>query len=250
MSVNLDKSLDDIINENGKNRRGNRNQGQGRQASRSSPYARRDGGVQKRGGNRQQQQQGSQNVMFNPAAFIAAAQQQNQSSGKILVSNLDYGVTEADLRALFSQVGPIGKAVINYGANGKSMGTAEVTFRNSMHAALAVEKYNGIHLDGRRMKIEVAFNPMAAAATMMMPQMVGSPLAQKSSAPNGGNKGKRNVGGRAGGRTGGGGGSQRTGGQGGNNRRRGGNKEPQPTKESLDADLDSYMQDGEKPAAA
>ncbi|KAJ1803953.1 hypothetical protein LPJ56_005727, partial [Coemansia sp. RSA 2599] len=195
MSVNLDKSLDDIIKENSP-RGGNRNRRGGNQSHRNSPYARRDGGVQKRGGGNRQNQSQSQNqmaaqsMMFNPAAFLAAAQQQNQASGKIIISNLDYGVTADDLRALFNQVGPVSRATLHFGPNGKSKGSGEVTFKNAVHATMAVEKYHGVTLDGRSMKIEVAFNPMAVAP-MMIPSMM--PGAMMPTANN--NGGGRKVGG-------------------------------------------------------
>ncbi|KAJ1719062.1 hypothetical protein LPJ53_006101, partial [Coemansia erecta] len=182
-SANLDKSLDEIISSSQRSGRGRR--GGNQTSQRNSPYARRDGGVQKSGNggrNRQNQNQNqqaaaAQSMMFNPAAFLAAAQQQTQTSGKILISNLDYGVTSDDLRTLFSQVGPVTKAMLNFNASGKSNGTGEVTFRNASNATLAVEKYHGVTLDGRAMKIEVAFNPMSVAPMMMPAMMPGQMMA-------------------------------------------------------------------------
>ncbi|KAJ2033549.1 hypothetical protein GGI08_009093, partial [Coemansia sp. S2] len=170
MSTNLDKSLDDIIGETPRrsgrrgNRQNNNNNRDRGSPNRNSPYSRRDGGVQKRSSNNAGGGGGvtkhQQAIMFNPAAFMAAAQQQQQqqggaSTGRIHISNLDYAVSEADIRALFGQVGPVNKATLNYGPNGKSKGTGEVQFKNPAHAALAVEKYHGVTLDGRPMRIEI-----------------------------------------------------------------------------------------------
>ncbi|KAJ2779386.1 hypothetical protein GGI15_003891 [Coemansia interrupta] len=266
-SANLDKSLDEIINSSQRSGRGRR--GGNQSSQRNSPYARRDGGIQKSGNggrNRQNQNQqaaaAAQSMMFNPAAFLAAAQQQTQTSGKILISNLDYGVTSDDLRTLFSQVGPVSKAMLNFNASGKSNGTGEVTFRNASHATLAVEKYHGVTLDGRAMKIEVAFNPMSVAP-MMMPAMIpGQMMAAggvgnvggggrgagrrsgNSGNNNNNNSGNRNNGGRSGNRNNAGTGGARRGGRGEGRR----NEKTPVTKESLDADLDSYMMDADKTA--
>ncbi|ORX66522.1 RNA-binding domain-containing protein, partial [Linderina pennispora] len=160
---------------------------------------------------------------------------------KILVGNLDYGVTEADLRELFTQVGPVKRATLNFGPNGRSKGSGEVIFRSSAHAALAVERYHGVTLDGRTMKIEVAYNPMAVP--MMMPTMMPGAVMQGSPA---GGKAPRS-GGRA---NGAGRQKQQNGPANGGKGRRGGHKggrggdrekRPDATKESLDADLDTYM---------
>ncbi|KAJ2461236.1 hypothetical protein GGF42_000317 [Coemansia sp. RSA 2424] len=276
MSTNLDKSLDDIIGENprrGGGRRGGNRQSSNRDSpNRSSPYTRREGGgggVQKRGGGGGGASKQQQAIMFNPAAFMAAAQQQQQqqgaSSGRIHISNLDYAVSEADIRALFGQVGQVNRATLNYGPNGKSKGTGEVQFRNPAHAALAVEKYHGVTLDGRPMRIEIAFNPMAAAS-LMMPAMMPAPMVQASGNVAANTRSRRGAGGNsnagnnnnnnrsgaaAAASSGGSAGGRRGGGRGGRGRRNESDSNRSPTtKEALDADLDSYMQDAEKPATA
>ncbi|KAJ2486815.1 RNA-binding RNA annealing protein [Coemansia sp. RSA 2050] len=274
MSTNLDKSLDDIIGETPRRsgRRGGRQNNKRDSPNRNSPYPRRDGGgVQKRttsnaGGGMTKQQQA---IMFNPAAFMAAAQQQQQqqqgaSSGRIHISNLDYAVSEADIRALFGQVGPVRSATLNYGPNGKSKGTGEVQFRNAAHASLAVEKYHGVTLDGRPMRIEIAFNPMAAGG-MLMPAMMPAPVMQpapanttrgrRSGAGNsnnsaGGNRPSNNAGSNASSNASGGNASGGRGNRRGRGRRNDSDKRSPMSKEDLDADLDSYMQDAEKPATA
>ncbi|KAI8319960.1 RNA-binding domain-containing protein, partial [Martensiomyces pterosporus] len=141
------------------------------------------------------------------------------SNGKIIISNLDFGVTEADLRELFSQVGPVRRASLNFGPSGKSKGSGEVQFKNPAHAALAVERYHGVTLDGRTMKIELAFNPMAQVAASAAPSNKG----RRNTSNNDPNASSSRRGGRRGGR------------------RNDDVKRPAATKESLDADLDSYM---------
>ncbi|KAJ2615686.1 hypothetical protein H4S08_001132 [Coemansia sp. RSA 1365] len=252
MATNLDKSLDDIINSS---RQGGRRGGRG--SNRNSPYSRRSGGIEKRDnkkGQQQQQQQLQQQIqqqamLLNQLA--SAQQQQGRSGNKILIGNLDYGVTEGDLRALFGQIGHVTRATLNHDRNGRSNGTGEVVFKDSSHAALAVKKYHNVELDNRKMKIEVAYNPMPnmqMAMPAMLPQMFAQPM-QATSAPSGGNAGRKSGGGNSNTNAHGNKGGRR---RGGGRRGGGGNhseKRPAPTKEELDADLDTYMEGAEKSSA-
>ncbi|XP_060175447.1 THO complex subunit 4A-like [Lycium barbarum] len=74
---------------------------------------------------------------------------------KLFVSNLDYGVTNDDIRLLFSDVGELKEYALHYDNSGRSKGTAEVVFTYASGALAAIKRYNNIQLDGRPMKIEV-----------------------------------------------------------------------------------------------
>jgi RNA recognition motif-containing protein len=74
--------------------------------------------------------------------------------GKLTVSNLMPSVSEADISELFSGVGPLVSSTLHYDCFGKSLGTAEVTFGRLSDAMKAIEKYNGVTLDGVAMRIE------------------------------------------------------------------------------------------------
>ncbi|KAJ2725433.1 hypothetical protein GGI07_001312 [Coemansia sp. Benny D115] len=241
MSANLDQSLDDIISQNSRNR-GSRND---RQKNRSTPYGRRNGGVEKTGAKGQQRgaqlHHAAQALMLNQAALLAAnAPQVQQGGSQIQISNLDYGVTESDLRELFNQIGSVARATLNFDSKGKSRGTGTVTFKNAAHAIMAMERYHGVTLDGRPMKITVSYNPLTpAAAPLMMPAaMMPGPVIQQQ------NGARRAAGNKN---------QQQPSSAGRNTRKPRENKREKPapvTKADLDAELDSYMMEADKTTAA
>jgi len=73
------------------------------------------------------------------------------SGTKVSISNLDSGVTDGDVREIFQQVGRVSKTAVNYDSNGRSRGTAEVTFANRQAAIKAVKEYDRAEVDGRPM---------------------------------------------------------------------------------------------------
>ncbi|CAL5044236.1 unnamed protein product [Urochloa decumbens] len=74
---------------------------------------------------------------------------------RLYISNLDYAVTNDDIKELFSDVGDIKRYSINYDRSGRSKGTAEVVFSRRSDALAAVKRYNNVQLDGKPMKIEI-----------------------------------------------------------------------------------------------
>lgn len=114
----MDKSLEDILKENKANR-GPRGRGRAANTRRAAPYSK------------------------DRSKVVGS-----HDGSKILISNLDYRVTEQDLRELFTKVGPVKRSILNYGPSGKSKGTGVIIFGNEKHGLQAQKKFDKVTLDG------------------------------------------------------------------------------------------------------
>ncbi|KAG8299658.1 hypothetical protein J6590_095485 [Homalodisca vitripennis] len=82
---------------------------------------------------------------------------------KLVVSNLDYGVLSSDIQVIFSKVGAIHSATVNYEKSGRSMGSAYVVFDRKADAVRDMKLYNRVPLDGRPMHIELTTSDVEVA---------------------------------------------------------------------------------------
>lgn len=81
------------------------------------------------------------------------------TGNKVLVTNLDSGVTEEDVEEIFEQAGTIKSVVIKKDAQGRSLGTAEVVFAKRSVAAQTVKDFDSAAVDGRPMYLRLIEGP-------------------------------------------------------------------------------------------
>lgn len=238
MSGALDVSLDDLIKRNKKSGSGNsRGRGRGsgpgparrfpnRGSNRSAPYAAAKAPETAWRHDMYANQGGGFPNQANRASGI-------ETGTKLYISNLDYGVSNEDIKELFSECGDLKRYTIHYDRSGRSKGTAEIIFARRVDAVNAVKRYNNVQLDGKPMKIEIVGPNVASAPAA--PAFHGA-IGNFNAFPRGGQ-------GRGGsfGRRGGGGASRGFGrGRGGGGRGRGKGRGEDVSAEDLDADLEKY----------
>ncbi|XP_008776568.1 THO complex subunit 4A-like [Phoenix dactylifera] len=234
MASSLDMSLDDLIKNNKKSASaasGGRGRGRG------------TGGAARRVPNRAGNRLGPYSMGKAPDSAWQHDMYANQTEGslppavrvsaietgtKLYISNLDFGVSNEDVKELFAEVGDLKRYSIHYDRSGRSKGTAEVVFSRRADAVAAIKRYNNVQLDGKPMKIEIVGTNIATPAAV--PQITNGAFRSLNGPP-------KSAPGR-GGSTGwprGGGGRGRARGRG-----RGRGRGDQLSASDLDADLEKY----------
>ncbi|XP_076441546.1 THO complex subunit 4-like [Babylonia areolata] len=261
MADKLDLSLDDIIKQNKKSRgRGRGGRGGNRGGLNRGRGA---GGAQRRGGGGGGVYRGGVNQRRRPVPYTRPKELPDvwqhdmfdgsdggfrrgpaslrtgsaSTSGKLLVSNLDFGVNDSDIQELFAEFGQLTKAAVHYDRSGRSMGTAEVIYARRTDAVKAMKQYNNVPLDGRAMNIQLVGATDGGIQTRR--PSAGGGFSQRGGS---GGRGRGNSGGGFSRGRGGGGGGGGLRGRGGRGRGRGGRPQNKatPSLEELNAQLDAY----------
>ncbi|KAI5559444.1 hypothetical protein BDE02_17G110200 [Populus trichocarpa] len=185
MAATVDMSLDDIIKKNRERGRGrgraSRGRGRGRGPVRSFNNGRMSGAVRR--GPLSVNTWPSKYSIAKPSRRVRSLPWQHdlledsiRAAGitgvevgtKLYVSNLDYGVTNEDIRELFAEVGDLKRYAVHYDKDGRSSGSAEVMYTRRSDAFAALKKYNNVLLDGKPMKIEIVGpNPVVPISARM-----------------------------------------------------------------------------------
>ncbi|KAG0324197.1 hypothetical protein BGZ99_002077 [Dissophora globulifera] len=230
MSNSLDMSLDDII-KTSKSSRTRSSTSSTRGGARGGARGARGSGPTRntrQGRDNKPYQAGVQQYRGAPAQaplHTSVIRQSAPDGSKMQVSNLDHQVSAEDLKLVFSsRVGPLKKCTLVYDQKGKSTGTAVIHFTRVGDAASAYNKFNGVPLDGRPMKIEIVVAPATAQAVFAPAQAPRAPSTNQGQRQQGPSRGAR--GGRGRGR---GGRSQ-------------GERKETKTADQLDAEMTDYMQ--------
>jgi len=93
-----------------------------------------------------------------------------ETGTKVAVSNLDYGVSNDDIKELFSEVGDLKRHAVHYDRSGRSKGTGEVVFARRADAETAVKRYNNVQLDGKPLKLEIVGTNLSVPAPNPQPR--------------------------------------------------------------------------------
>ncbi|WOL00694.1 THO complex subunit 4A-like [Canna indica] len=235
MSSALDMSLDDIIKNNKKPAGGGgrgRSRGSGagparrvpnRTSNRSAPYST---GKAPNSAWQHDKYVAQMGAFPTPAARASSI----ETGTKLYISNLEYGVSNEDIKELFAEIGDLKRYSINYDKSGRSKGTAEVVFSRRSDAFEAVKRYNNVLLDGKPMIIEIIGTnvPTPPAVPQFSNGAFGNAnAASKSTGPGRGTSGWPRGGGRGRGR----------------GRARGRGRNEPVSAAALDADLDKYHEE-------
>eukprot|EP01111_Echinosteliopsis_oligospora_P011913 TRINITY_DN402_c0_g1_i2.p1 TRINITY_DN402_c0_g1~~TRINITY_DN402_c0_g1_i2.p1 ORF type:complete len:185 (+),score=69.38 TRINITY_DN402_c0_g1_i2:564-1118(+) len=171
---------------------------------------------------------------------------------KLSVSNLNFNVTEEDVRELFEAVGEVKKVSIKFDKSGRSVGKATVVYIHKGDAIKAIREYNKRELDKQVMNVEMVETTDIGARQMgkidkeakilISVPAGGRGGGRRVTLPGGsGGQGRRLTIGRSTSRSSHGGSGRRSSGGKGKGGGKGGRGKPKSAEE-LDAEMDEYKQ--------
>lgn len=241
MASHLDMSLDDIAKSQRTSEGGNGNRRGGRKTSNKSG---KTSGPVRQGRQRKntRRSQPYETYRIENHRIENHRTERRPESKTILLQNLGDDVNEQDLKEILMEVGAITWVKVDR-YEGRSQGSAKVTFRHPSDAASAVKEFDKAKVDGRPMYIQLERGQGDQRGFQNQNPRLQT---QKRPRPNRGNErgsGRGRGNNRRAGRGGGRGSRGGRGGRGG--RGRGGghgrSKDPEAKKEDLDAEMEAYQ---------
>ncbi|PKS12004.1 hypothetical protein jhhlp_001300 [Lomentospora prolificans] len=176
MSDNLDRSLDEILEDKKPSNRNRRGAGGG-----NRPYKRQDRDRQDsypRDGVRK-------TIVMHPLPVADANRSPIRQGAKIRVENIHYELTESELEDLFRKIGPVSRFNLCYDRAGRSEGVAFVTYQYRDDAMTAIQEYDGANANGQPIRLTLLPSDSGRRSrnpfdTAVMPSR---PLAERITAP-------------------------------------------------------------------
>lgn len=156
MTSKLDMSLDAISKQNYKANKRKKKNTQKKSQKKSQKKGGKQGGRRGRGRGRgygRASKKKRNNQRKAPYVQKKATKSKGNAVSTVAVTNLDFRVTESDVREIFQNIGKVKSVVIHYNAQGKSRGTAMVKFGSKAAANKAVNEYHQAEVDGRPMYV-------------------------------------------------------------------------------------------------
>ncbi|KAF2869672.1 hypothetical protein BDV95DRAFT_596010 [Massariosphaeria phaeospora] len=218
----LAMSLDDIVKTapRGAGGRGGRRGGRGGRGDRVVPTPQGPvGGINK-----------SRNGKQRATVPTAPAPKAGGGEAKIMVSRLPVDVDEQALKDYFVTATDTGKpksVIINYGANGRSLGTATITFFKQEQAVKAMSELDGMKIDRKPIKVEMMVPAAHVPATTAQASLAARVQPARKDKPKPATATKTSGRGRDSGR--------------GRGRGRGGSNKAKKTVEEMDQEMKDYF---------
>ncbi|MBW0487343.1 hypothetical protein O181_027058 [Austropuccinia psidii MF-1] len=103
-----------------------------------------------------QDDEGAKQQILKPSNKIAS---NDTRSNSLLITNLHYDVSEAELEALFSQIGKVDRGpFIKFDQSGRATeGLAFISFTSEDHAEAAIKAFNGASAKGQPINVQYEF---------------------------------------------------------------------------------------------